>query len=76
MWSNFHRCGGKSGQDILIDSNFVVRVCQPHISWGGLSLTPMQLLMFKLGMVGFAAVVHNQDGVLIVSAIDCCVFSK
>ena len=31
MWSNFHRCGGKSGQDILIDSNFVVRVWQPHI---------------------------------------------
>ena len=36
----------------------------------------MQLLMFKLGKVGFAAVVHNQDGVVMVSTIDFRVSSN
>ncbi|KAK9203637.1 hypothetical protein WN943_013893 [Citrus x changshan-huyou] len=35
-----------------------------------------QLLMFKLGKVGFAAVVHNQDDVVMVSTIDFRVSSN
>ena len=76
MWSNFHRYGGKSGQDIFTDSYLVVNVSQKPIRGGGLSLTPMQLLMFKLGKVDFAAVVHNQDGVVMVSTIDFRVCSN